>query len=112
MVAFARSEFKLDEVPKNSTATTRHHLESVWRQTGRMPKDLAEAPELPELTVHVWDVYRRIAAYREWDGMSGPKLLTPRAVKDWCWMTGALLSTWEKQVILRLDAEWMAQRPK
>lgn len=89
--------------------TLRKSLESVYAQTGRMPPDLAEAVELPELTAHIWADYQQVEAYREY-GDLGPKMLTPAVIRDWCWATGSTLSTWEISVILRLGLEFLASK--
>lgn len=111
LVAFARSEFKLNATPEGAEGTLRSHLQRVYDQTGIVPSQLAEALEIPDSTADIWQNYQAVSMYREY-GEFGPKLITPTGIRDWCWVTGVNLSSWEKQIILRLDIEFMASRAK
>jgi hypothetical protein len=83
----------------------------VWRQTGKQPKQLAEAVTVPELATHVWGWFCQLHNERGSNGMEQNKITADR-VKDWCWFNGVVsLELWERQAIRALDNCWfMLQR--
>lgn len=57
MVDFAEHQFKLVKPAKDGTL--RDHLEQIYKQTGRKPKEL-EGPEFPHLMSYVWSAFLQL----------------------------------------------------
>lgn len=66
----------------------------VWKTTGRKPKQLAEAPELPEELGYIWEWFREV--------FSGEPL-TFSEMQAWAQLTGKRLLGWEAELIKSLD---------
>lgn len=105
LVEFAESEFKLNAL-QDDKQPLRVHLESLWRQTGKMPQLLEDAPECPPLGAHVWGWFVELHSERRM-GMAQAERITAADMKDWCWATGNQLELWERQAIRRIDSAWM-----
>lgn len=74
----------------------------VERQTGRKPQQLQDAVDLPQDTAYLWAYFIELHSYRESNGFSLSRI-TPRNIKDWCWLTGNELDFWEKRAIMMID---------
>lgn len=81
-------------MPKGSKQTLRASLQQVWKTLGRKPKQLAEAPEMPEELAYVWEWYREV--------FSGQPL-TFSELHHWSVMTGKRLLGWEAELIRSID---------
>ncbi|ALH23698.1 hypothetical protein PaMx11_24 [Pseudomonas phage PaMx11] len=81
-------------MPKGSKQTLRASLQQVWKTLGRKPKQLAEAPEMPEELAYVWEWYREV--------FSGQPL-TFSELHHWSVMTGKRLLGWEAELIKSID---------
>lgn len=86
-------------------------LMSLWRQTGVMPAELAEAPELPALAAHVWDDFLDLHRARGSNGF-GPAALRWGDMAAWAQVTGARLLPWEVGAIRALDAAYLGSLAK
>ena len=91
--------------PQQDGATTREHLESLWRQSGVKPPEL-EAPPLPPLAAHIWAWFCDLSGERGNNGM-GPSRLTARNIMDWCEFTATTLALWERRALRALDDAWI-----
>jgi hypothetical protein len=99
--AFAESEFALLE-RQDDGETLKTHLQSLFRQSGKMPAQLAEAPGLPVLCNHIWNWFTELHNERR----NGERLsLTD--IREWSQTVGMPLETWELAAIRRLDTLWL-----
>lgn len=87
------------------------HLETVWRQTGKMPQQLADLPDLPELGMHVWNYFLELHGERGSSGM-GVSKITSSGIIDWQQIEGIRLKHWEIRAIRLLDNLWMESQRK
>ena len=87
--------------PQSDGAPLRHHLEVIRDRTGRVPRQLDEAPELPESVGYLWVWYLDICTYRP-RGLT-VEGLSPKMLMDWCWFTGNELCMWERKALRSLD---------
>ena len=111
LAAFAASEFELNALQEDGTPL-RAHLESLWRNSGEQPKQLAEAPALPALAAHVWGWFIELDKGRGNNGMEAARI-TPDQVTGWMWFNGVLsLELWERKAIAALDNVWFAAQRK
>jgi len=78
------------------------HLESLLRQSGVLPQQLAEAPELPVLCSHVWNAFVELHNERQNYGR-----LRLADIREWTQTVGMRLENWELAAIRRLDAIWL-----
>jgi hypothetical protein len=107
LLLFAEAQFGLDKVEKDGS-TLREHLIAAWRMTGKMPAQLAEAPELPPLAAHVWGYFAELSRFRGRNGtLRGANPITPTGIKDWCWLSRTTLQPWEIRAIARLDEAYL-----
>jgi len=74
----------------------------VFRQTGSLPRALADAPALPRAISYIWDWFLALSR-RRGQGMSGPIPLSNQEVKAWADNLGCHPSPWEIEVIFGLD---------
>lgn len=98
------SEFELEE-KQSDGAPLREHLKSVWRSTGKMPKQL-EIQGPPELAAHLWGHYLALHKERPNNGFGSGKI-TATTVKDWCQVYCVELDLWEVKAIGRIDDAWL-----
>lgn len=66
----------------------------VWKTLGRKPKQLAEAPALPEELSYVWEWYLEVR---------GSEPLTYTELRNWSLLTKKVLLGWEAELIRSLD---------
>jgi hypothetical protein len=107
--AFAAFQFDMAELVEGSPK--REHLMSAYRQTGRMPEALANAPVLPAGCGQLWGDFLEIHGARAFD-MNGPARITFRDIADWQGFYGADLASWEIAAIRKADDAYMASRAK
>ena len=72
----------------------RKHLQQVRKTTGKVPRQLAEVPELPES-----------AAFWE---LKGSQPLTYTEIKNWSELTATPLAPFEVQALVELDRRFIA----
>ena len=82
--------------------TLRTHLESLFKQTGIMPEQLAEAPGLPALCWHVWSAFVELHCERR----AGERIRLADVI-DWTRTVGMPLEPWEVFAIKKLDSIWL-----
>jgi hypothetical protein len=73
-----------------------------------MPAQLAEAPEIPEMALHVWKAFWSLSRFRENNGMA-VQPITPALIRDWSWVFGEVLAPWEIEAITQLDRLYLAE---
>ena len=91
---FARSEFRLSVPPKGSKTPLREQLLQVWKTTGKPPKEIRDAPKLPECLGYIWDMYSEV--YTGCD-------LTYSEVYSWAKLTKTHLSPQETLALMTID---------
>jgi len=101
LLLFAKSSFALGELQEDK-ATLRHHLEVVWRRTGKKPQQLQEAPELPESVAHIWSWYVELSRKRQ-AAMSGVAPLLESEIGWFFANRGITPELWELDAINALD---------
>lgn len=82
-------------------ATLREHLTSQWRQTGKMPKMLEDALQVPVLAAHVWSWFLELNDERQ-IGVVDSKL-THEQITEWAKAYGVRIEPWERRAIKRID---------
>lgn len=100
LIEYAGHEFSLNARQKDG-ATLRDHLESVYRQTRIMPKEL-EPKELPYAISYLWEWFMELQRGRQY-GMSGALPLSYSDIKAWAELTGKMPQCWEIDVIKQID---------
>lgn len=103
-MAHADWAFALDR-PNDKGETPRHHLESVWRQTGKKPKRL-DGPALPGEAAYLWAWFHELAQGRPAGGF-GPARLGWADILAWCRLMDVRPEPWEIQALMRLDTAWL-----
>lgn len=105
--AFARSEFELGVVQKVDGKTLRQHLQSIHRQTGRMPEQLANAAPLPDGCDALWLDFMALHQMRSSNGF-GPSRITYSDMAAMQDVRGVTLEAWEVDAIRAADAACLA----
>ena len=85
-------------------ASTRDHLQSHYRQTGRLDP-LLDVPAVPSCMRALWEAYCSLVALRR-SGM-GVHPLTWTDIQAWAVMTGQQLDPWEVETLLLVEASAM-----
>lgn len=98
--------FELDRPVSGGKGTLRDQLQSVYRQTGRMPAQLADAPELPDGLLYLWGWFMRLCAARGSSGF-GPNPLSYAELDAFARLMGVTLQPWEVDTLRDLDVEFM-----
>jgi hypothetical protein len=102
----------LNALADGTKETLRAQLECAWRQTGRQPRQLAEAATIPVHGAHVWDWFIQLHNGRGSNGMEASKI-TAHDVKNWMWFNGIpSLELWEKRAISELDNAYFMSKAK
>jgi hypothetical protein len=77
-------------------------LQSIAKQTGKVPPALAKEVAVPLAGVGLLDIYSKIARGRRYSA-NGPQPLSNTDINDWCQLMGTTLSNYEVEGIFRLD---------
>jgi len=104
---FAEHELRLGARQKDGF-TTRQHLESVQRATGRVPEGLI-GPPCPPVLRYLWRWFLDLSARRGGSGF-GPAPLAWSEVAAWARLTRLNPTPWEVDVLLALDDRFLAIR--
>jgi hypothetical protein len=56
--------------------------------------------------MYIWTAYVRLSR-RRGSGLNGPESLSPTMVKDWLTLTGEPLSSWDIEVVFKLDDKFI-----
>jgi len=100
LLEYAQHEFELGKRQKDG-ASLREHLESVHRQTGRMPDQL-EPVEIPYYIKYIWEWFCSMSngrGYAEWGAMP----LTYSEIKAWAELTKCEPMAWEVEILKKID---------
>lgn len=81
----------------------RSHLESVYRQTGFLPKELADIPPMPDDLTYLWKWFLELDAARGSNGF-GLNPLSYAEIKAWADLLGHKPQSWEIKAIKRFDS--------
>jgi hypothetical protein len=103
-VAFGRNEFTLNKRQKDG-ATLREHLESVARQSGKIPEELITL-ELPSTMVHLWGIFVDLDGGRTMHA-AGPNPLSWADMLAWTKLTGQYITGSEAQALRALDRAFL-----
>ena len=103
---FAKQEFKFSK--RIQGGSIREQLESVWRQTGVKPPELADLVELPKSLMHLWKIFSILSDQRSTDfgkpnPLQVPDILACAAVYN------IELEDWEFELIIAFDKLKMNQ---
>lgn len=104
LLEFAEWDFKLS-LPDKDGVSEREYLEQVEKQAGHTPTPL-QGPEFPELLGSVWSFFLELHGSRG-QGYNGPLPLTYTEISAWQSLTGNTLSSWEVDVIKKLDRTYV-----
>ena len=77
----------------------RKHLQQVQKTTGKVPRQLAEVPELPESAAYIRHWF--------WE-LKGSQPLTYTEIKSWSELTATPLTPFEVQALVELDRRFIA----
>jgi len=103
LMDYAEKHFSLQKVYQGQTIL--EHLHSVVDQTGEVPEEL-ELPPFPKAIDQVWYKFLEVHRGRTY-GMSGVNPISFQDLQAWSSVTGAHLSGWEIEVIMKLDRLWL-----
>ena len=107
---FAEAEFTLG-VRQEDGFTLKQHLLTAWKQSGKKPQELIDAPPLPELTAYLWGYYQELHRRRVNYGW-GHVPLSFSEVEAWARLTKRKLDPWELSALLDIDAVYLASIAK
>lgn len=99
LIDFAKQEFKYG----SGEGSLRAQLESVQRQTGVIPKELALLSKIPDGLHEIWSIFISLHNARGSNGYS----LNPISYTDilaYCTLYQMEISKWEVETIRRLDS--------
>lgn len=99
MFLYATQEFKLGSGGSNSI---RAQLESVARQTGKVPKELAELVQLPDSVRYVWKCFIEMHNRRTSNGFSANPICYTE-IDSYFNLHQHRPDLWEIQAINKLD---------
>ena len=106
LLLYAREQFRFDK-RREDGSTLREHLVARWKMTGEEPRELAEAPPIPGLAVHVWRYFADMDQFRGSSGF-GPNPLSPSDILGWSQLTRTPLQDWEIRAVKRLDVAYLS----
>jgi len=111
LVRFARHQFWLDQpVGEAGSESRRVHLESVARQTKKLPAGL-DGPACPWELEPVWSLFLEFSQFRR-PGFSGPAALCPADMVAWCQLTSRWPEPWEFDIVAKLDRAYRVAAAK
>lgn len=100
MLRYAQKEFELDKHPKESKATLRAHLLSLYEQTGEIPVELENEPP-NEAVAYLLGYFQQLSTARQCGMSLNP--LTFTEIEAWGRLYKMKLDSWEIDVIKQLD---------
>jgi hypothetical protein len=92
--------------PQSDGLALKEHLVSIYRQTGQLPDELANAPALPGCCAGLWGDFLDLHQSRDYRDY-GPAPITYRDLDAWQNVTRARLAPWEIAAIKRADREFL-----
>ena len=102
-------EFELNARQKDGS-TLRENLESVYRQTGNMPKQL-EPVEMPDCLHYLWSWFCELSGGRGYAEF-GALPLTYSEIKAWAELTKTEPTAWEIEALKRIDRAYLTESNK
>lgn len=87
------------------------HLASAWERSGKEPRRLVEAQELPAGLELLWDDFLELHSARGSTGF-GPARITFVDIDAWQRVNGVTLRPWQIEAIRRADNAYLASLPK
>lgn len=109
MLDYARHEFQLNARQKDGD-TLREHLESVYRQTHKMPEQLKPL-ELPAALEYIWNWFCELHGGRQYGGF-GAMSISYSEIYAWVELTKADPSPWEIGLLKQLDHIYLTEAYK
>lgn len=86
--------------------TLRQHLQSLYRQTGEMPAQLAEAPCLPDGLAYLWADFLELHQSRA-PGFAAPTRISWADLDSYQRVRGVVFEGWEIEAIRRADSAFL-----
>jgi hypothetical protein len=109
LLGYADHQLSLGKRQKDGSSL-RDNLESVYRQTGKMPDQLKQV-EVNEAILYIWQWFCQLSSKRQ-SGMNGPLPTTFTEMKAWSEMTGIVPDPWEVSVLEQLDQLYLQSASK
>lgn len=109
MLAYAANEFTLSARTADGT-TARDQLNSLWRQTKVMPKEL-EPVECHESVLYLWRYFLSMNARRS-HNEAGPQPIGHAEVDAWARVRHLSLSPFDLSALDQLEALYLTQQAK
>lgn len=97
----------MDRRLKDSKVTYREHYQSVYRQTGVLPAELAEEEEFPEDLKYLWNWFQELNRARGSNGF-GLSPISYSELDAWSRLTGRALEAWEVICIKDIDLAYLS----
>jgi len=108
--AYAADQFEL-AAKQSDGATLREHLEAIERNTGRPPKRLLGALELPDGVGPLWADFMHLHSRRGSSGF-GSARITDHDIEAWQRLHSVTLSGWELEALYKADDAYFASQAK
>ena len=102
-----KDEFRLNE-RQGDGATLRHHLEQVYKQTGKRPEQFTEV-ECPEEMRYLWQWFCELSGTRQYSEV-GAMPITFQEMDAWARLSGNEPSPLDVKVLKQID--FIALQPK
>lgn len=97
--------------PQADGSTLAAMARSVEAQTGHWPEDVPDPPEIPPELEHLWVWFWQLRTANPSAGF-GPTPLSFGEMDAWQRVTGNRLAPWQVDVLLAMDAAFLAAQPK
>ena len=101
-IEYAKTEFKFASKSKDGS-TLKDQLNSVWRQTGKKPKELDNLPELPDIFSEVWYWFLKLNNKRTSNGF-GVNPIQYSEIKAYFDLIQYHPQEWEIEMIEKFDS--------
>jgi len=95
------ADTKLD-FPLQDGSTKRKHLISIAKQSGKIPQELVDVPDVPETGRYIKGVFDSLSITRTWINGS-PQQISQADIYYWCKLRDVKLSQIHLFAIQRLD---------
>jgi hypothetical protein len=105
-VAFAQHIFELEAPQKADGRPLREHLQAAYRQTGRLPQMLLDAPELPEGCEPLWRDFLSLHSMRGSTGFGASRIGIVE-IDAYQRVHGVRFAHWQLEAIRRADIAFL-----
>ncbi|MDD4390196.1 MAG: hypothetical protein PHW03_05270 [Eubacteriales bacterium] len=109
LLEYAGHEFLLNSRQKDG-ATLRDHLQKVYLQKGKIPKQL-EPVEMPYELFYLWEWFCELSPGRGYSG-NVPAPLTYNEIQAWANLTKSEPTAWEVEAIKLIDRKFLEEAMK